>query len=66
MEVKDAWCTVKKAEKVLGYKTTVDLREGVKRMIIWAKKKGPQKFHYLANLELVNKDTPATWKDKLL
>lgn len=66
MEVIDAWCTVSKAEKILGYKTTIDLNDGVKKMIEWAKQKGPRNFRYLDKLELVNEDTPATWKKKLL
>lgn len=66
MEVVDAWCTVDKAEKLLGYKTTVDLKEGVRKMVEWAKQKGPQEFHYLDSLELENHDTPETWKKKLL
>lgn len=66
MEVKEAWCTVDKAKKILGYKTTVSLQEGVQKMIAWAKKKGPQKFHYLEDLEIVNKETPLTWVEKLI
>jgi hypothetical protein len=62
----DAWCTVKKAEEVLGYKTTVGLEEGVRRMIVWAKERGPKKFKYLDDLELDNKDTPLVWKKKLI
>lgn len=65
-EVVDAWCTVEKAEKLLGYKTTVNLKEGVGKMVEWAKKMGPQNFHYMDSLELVTDDTPATWKEKLL
>lgn len=65
-EVVEAWCTVDKAERMLGYKTTVGLEEGVKKMVEWAKTLGPQQFKYLDKLELVSKDTPATWKDKLL
>ncbi len=65
-EVVDAWCTVKRAEEVLGYKTTVTLEEGVKKMIAWAKEQGPKRFKYLDNLELDNKDTPLVWKKKLI
>lgn len=65
-EVVDAWCTVEKAEKILGYKTTISLEEGVKKMVEWAKKMGPQEFHYMDNLELVTEDTPKTWRDKLI
>lgn len=66
MEVKDAWCTAEKAERILGYKTTVTLREGIKNMVSWAKERGPQEFRYLENLELVNKDTPDIWKKKIM
>ena len=66
LEVSDAWCTVDKAEKLLGYKTTVSLEDGIKKMLEWARKVGPVPFHYLDNLELVSEDTPSTWKDKLM
>lgn len=66
MEVKEAWCSVDRAKKILGYKTTVSLEKGVELMINWAKKKGAQKFHYLEELEIINKYTPATWVEKLL
>lgn len=65
-EVKEAWCTEAKAKKILGYKTTVSLKEGVKRMVEWAKKIGPQKFIYLDDLEIVGKTTPVTWHKKLI
>jgi len=66
-EVKDAFCTSAKAERLLGYRTRVDLREGVSRMVTWARKIGPQKPKYLSGgLELESKDTPATWKRKLI
>lgn len=66
LEVSDAWCTVEKAEKLLGYKTTVSLEDGVAKMLDWARKVGPVPFHYLDNLELVSDDTPITWKEKTL
>lgn len=66
LEVPDAWCTVDKAEKLLGYKTTVTLEEGIKKMLEWAKTAGPIPFKYLDNLELISDDTPITWKDKML
>lgn len=66
MEVQNAWCTVDKAEKILGYKTTVNLKEGVARMVAWAKQRGPKKFQYLRDLELVHEKTPVTWTKKLI
>lgn len=66
-EVKDAYCTNDLAKKILDYKTTISLEEGIGRMIIWAKTIGPQKFNYLKEgLELETKDVPQTWKDKLI
>ncbi len=66
-EVMEAYCTNDKATKLLGYKTTVSLEEGVLKMIKWAKEKGPQKFKYLKNgVELSTKDLPVTWSKKLI
>lgn len=66
LEVAEAWCTADKAEKVLGYKTTVSLEEGIGKMVEWAKQIGAKPFHYLDNLELVSDTTPDTWTKKLL
>lgn len=66
MEVKEAWCSMDNAMKILGYKTTITLDIGVKKMIEWAKKKGAQNFKYLDSLEIVNKNTPVTWAEKLI
>lgn len=65
-EVVDAWCTVEKSERVLGYRTSVALPEGIEKMMEWAKKKGPQEFIHLSELELIGKKTPKTWSEKLL
>lgn len=66
-EVMEAYCTNDKATKLLGYKTTVTLEEGVIKMIKWAKEKGPQKFKYLKDgVELTTKDFPQTWGNKLI
>ncbi len=66
LEVSDAWCTAEKAEKILGYKTTISLKDGIHKMVEWARSVGPMPFKYLDNLELVSDATPTTWKDKLL
>jgi len=66
-EVKEAYCTNDKAIKLLGYKTTVTLFEGVRKMIAWAQEKGPQKFKYLEKgVELETKNLPQTWSKKLI
>lgn len=66
LEVINAWCTADKAKKILGYQATIDLVDGVKKMVAWAKKMGPQKFRYLDNLEIVTDETPSTWVEKLM
>jgi len=66
-EVKEAFCTNDKVIRLLGYKTSVTLAEGVRKMITWAKKKGPQKFKYLEKgVELPTKNLPQTWSKKLI
>lgn len=66
MEVKNAYCTSDKAEKLLGYQPKITVKEGVAKMIAWAKKLGPQKPVYLKKLELEAKNTPLTWRKKLI
>ena len=65
-EVKYAYSTKDKAEKFLGYETTVSFKEGIKRMIEWAKTLGPQKFQYLEDLEIVSDVSPLTWRKELI
>jgi UDP-glucose 4-epimerase len=66
VEVVNAWCTVDKAEKILGFKTTVSLEKGISRMVDWARTKKTIKFKYLDDLEIKNKYIPKTWRDKLI
>jgi len=66
-EVKEAFCTNEKATKILGYKTTISLEDGIKKMIVWAKALGPQKPIYLKKgLELEGENTPDTWSKHLI
>ena len=66
LEVKLAYCLHRKAERLLGYRTSVTIGEGVSRMVAWARSKGPRKFVYLRDgLELVSRTTPPTWTKKL-
>ena len=64
-EIKYAYCTNTKAKKLLGYRTTIDLDNGIAKTIEWAKKVGPYKFQYLNKLEL-EKNAPKTWSNKLI
>lgn len=66
-EVKEAYCSNDEAKRLLGYKTTISLEEGVRKMVEWAKRMGGQEFNYLKEgLELENGDVPLTWTKKLI
>lgn len=65
-EVDHAYCTSRKAEKELGYTTSVDLRTGLKKTIEWAKKIGYQKPTYLDQVEIHSNLLPKTWQKKLI
>ena len=63
-EVKHAVCSSDKARKYLNYKTSVNLSDAIDKVINYIKIKGPKKFEYNYNLEIDNKLTPKTWKNK--
>jgi UDP-glucose 4-epimerase len=66
-EVKEAYCTLDKAQRLLGYRTTVSIDEGIRRMVAWAKDLGPQPMRYLKDgLELTSENTPATWVKQMM
>jgi UDP-glucose 4-epimerase len=65
-EVKHATCSSNKARKLLNYKTKTDLYTGIKKTFEFIKKKGPKKFNYHVDIEIVNKLTPKVWLDKKL
>ncbi len=64
-EVKLASCSADKARKLLDYKTTMSLEEGLKSLIQYIRTRGPKPFLYHLDLEIVNDKTPRTWKDRL-
>ena len=66
-EVREAYCTAGKAERLLDYRTDTDLAEGLQHMLAWARELGPQQPRYLEDgMELTHGDVPATWRDKLI
>lgn len=65
-EVKHATCSADKARKLLKYKTTTDLYTGVKKTFDYIKEKGPKKFNYHIDLEIINDLTPKVWSEKKL
>ena len=61
-EVKEAFCAVDKARRLLGYEPRVSLEDGLRQMIAWARDLGPKELKYLPDgLEIVNSRTPAPW-----
>ena len=65
-EVKLANCSADKARRLLDYKTSVTLEEGLQQTIDYIKDRGPKPFSYHLDLEIVTDRTPKTWKDKLM
>lgn len=64
-EVKLATCSADKARKLLGYNTEHSLEQGLQAMIDWIQERGPKKFRYTFDLEIISDKTPTTWKDRL-
>jgi UDP-glucose 4-epimerase len=64
-EVKIALCSSNKARRLLGYETKTGLREGLARMIDYIVARGVRPFDYHLPLEIVNEQTPRTWKERL-
>lgn len=65
-EVKEANCSADKARRLLSYTTNYSLNEGLDEMIEWIKERKPKKFDYYLELEIENKKTPKTWKNKMM
>jgi len=64
-EVKHATCSSEKARKILNYKTSVSLDDSIDKVLKYIKSNGVKKFKYNYMLEIVNENTPMTWKNKL-
>ena len=64
-EVKMASCSAEKARTMLGYKTTVSLKDGLQQMIEYIREHGAQPFKYHLDLEIINEKTPKTWSERL-
>ncbi len=64
-EVKLATCSAEKARKMLNYQTKYSLEDGLSEMIDYIRKKGPKKFRYHLDVEIINDKTPKTWSKKM-
>ncbi len=64
-EVKFATCSADKARRVLGYKTTVGLRQGLEELACYIRRQGTKRFRYHLDVEILNERTPVTWKNRI-
>jgi UDP-glucose 4-epimerase len=64
-EVKFATCSADKARRMLGYQTKYTLKQGLQEIIDYVIKRGPRKFRYHLDLEIINEKTPSTWKNRM-
>jgi len=64
-DVTHAYCTVQKAIDFLDYETNYKLRDGIEKMVKWAKSIGPQEPTYTLPLEITRK-APRVWVDRLM
>ena len=63
-EVKHATCSADKARKLLNYKTSVSLNDGIQKTFDYIKKRGTKPFDYNIEIEIKNELTPKTWTKK--
>lgn len=64
-EVKFATCSADKARRLLGYRTTTGLHDGLASVVDHIRKVGPRRFRYHLDLEIRNELTPKTWAERL-
>lgn len=65
-EVKLATCSADKSRKLLGYKTTVFIDEGLQRLVNYIKDNGTKPFNYHFDVEIKNDLLPRTWRERLI
>jgi len=65
-EVKIAHCSADKSRKLLNYNTSITLDDSIRKIADWIIKKGPKKFRYHIDIEILNNKTPKTWTKKLI
>lgn len=66
LEVMEAFCSSDKARRLLDYRTTYGLREGLEEMVAWISGKGPKPFRYDYEIEIRTARTPKTWTEALI
>lgn len=64
-EVKEAYCTSKKAKQLLQFKPQQKLTDCIEEMVAYIHKEGTQRFKYTFPIE-IKKDCPIVWKDEII
>jgi UDP-glucose 4-epimerase len=64
-EVKRAWVSTEKAKKLLNYAAKYTPDDTIRDTVAWMRNQPDRDFNYHLELEIVTKDTPRTWTDKL-
>jgi len=60
-EVKHAFSSHEKVERIFGVKAQIPLEEGVRKMAVWAKQVGPRKSQIFEPIEIL-KNLPPSWR----
>jgi len=64
-EVKHAFCTIQKSIDLLGYETQHGLKDGLAKMVAWARQVGPQQPTYTLPLE-ITRGAPKVWVERTM
>jgi UDP-glucose 4-epimerase len=65
-EVRIANCSANLARKLLGYKTSKSLDDGLRDLITWIRSSEKREFNYHLPIEIQNEKTPRTWTEKMM
>jgi UDP-glucose 4-epimerase len=64
-EVRYASCSADKTRQIFGYQTRYTLREALADMARWIEQRGPRRFRYHLDIEIMNERTPKAWTERL-
>lgn len=64
-EVKNAYCSIAKSQKLLDFKDKTSIKEGIHKLVEWVKDVGSKEPRYLEKLE-IEAYAPEVWTKKML
>jgi UDP-glucose 4-epimerase len=64
-EVKHAWVSTAKAKNILNYKVRYSTEDVIRDTTTWMKNQPNRDFNYHIELEIITKETPRTWTERL-